>query len=282
MKKIRVNLRNPRKSAILTNQPFQVVQRCNHKKMRIQIFANIDKKITLPINYNHLLVGAIYRFLTESNPKYADFLHEQGYQVAQKRFKLFTFSQLMAERRQIIGDRIHFQSTLTWFVSSPIEQFLLHFADTLLTEGKLSIEPHQLKIMDVTIPRVPRFQPEMHFRCLSPIVMSAVRKHNGQRRMHYCLPDDPELSELIRQNLIRKYEAIHKRTPQDDTLTFRFNERYIRRKRGRVTRLVNFKGIKIRGILCPFYVSGNPALIQTGYECGFGDKNSTGFGMAEV
>ena len=188
----------------------------------------------------------------------------------------------MAERRRITGEQIHFRSTLTWFVSSPVEQFLSHFADTLLTEGRLSLGGHQLKIMDVTIPRVPRFRSEMQFRCLSPIVMSAVRQHNGQRRTHYCLPDDPELSKLICQNLLRKHEAIHGRTPRDDALSFRFDEAYIRRKQGRVTRLVDFKGIKIRGILCPFHVSGSPALIQVGYECGFGDKNSAGFGMVGV
>ncbi|HMV87714.1 MAG TPA: CRISPR-associated endoribonuclease Cas6 [Blastocatellia bacterium] len=27
-------------------------------------------------------------------------------------------------------------------------------------------------------------------------------------------------------------------------------------------------------------VRGNPALIQTGWECGFGEANSQGFGMA--
>ena len=223
----------------------------------------------------------IYRFLAESNPEYADFLHDEGYRATGKRFKLFSFSQLMAERRQINGDQIHFGSTLTWFVSSPVEQFLSHFADTLLTQGILSLGRHQLKIMDVTIPRVPRFRSEMEFRCLSPIVMSTVRINNGQRRTHYCLPDDPHLSELIRQNLIRKHQAIHGRTPQDDSFSFRFDDAYIRRKQGRVTRLVDFKGIKLRGILCPFRVSGSVALIQTGYECGFGDKNSAGFGMVD-
>ena len=250
--------------------------------MRIQILADVGNGITLPINYNHLLVGAIYRFLAESNPEYADFLHDEGYQTAEKRFKLFTFSQLMAERRRITGEQIHFRSTLTWFVSSPIDQFLIHFADTLLTEGRLTVGSCQLKIKDVTVARVPRFRSEMEFRCLSPIVMSAVRINDGQRRTHYCLPDDPKLSELIRNNLIRKHEAIHERVPQDDTFSFRFDEAYIRRKQGRVTRLVDFKGIKIRGIMCPFHVSGSVALIQTGYESGFGDKNSAGFGMAGV
>ena len=250
--------------------------------MRIQILADVGDGITLPINYNYHLAGVIYRFLAESDPEYASFLHEEGYAAAEKHFKLFTFSQLMAERRRITGATIHFGSTLMWSVSSPVERFLSHFADTLLTEGRLSIGSHELRIRDVNVPRIPHFQSEMDFRCLSPIVMSTVREHHGKQAMHYCLPDDPALSDLIRQNLIRKHEAIHGRAPDNDTLTFTFDKNYIDRRQGRVTRLVDYKGIKIRGVLCPFRVSGSIPLIRVGYECGFGDKNSAGFGMAET
>lgn len=249
--------------------------------MRIQILADVGQGITLPVNYTHLLVGVIYRFLGESNPEYADFLHDEGYRAAKKRFKLFTFSQLMAKHRRITNDQIHFGSTLTWYVSSPVERFLTHFADTLLTEGRLSIGQHDLKIKDVSILPAPEFRSKMRFKCLSPIVMSAIREYEGKLRTHYCLPDDPQLSQLICQNLIRKHEAIYGR-PSDEALSFSFNKDYIRKSTGRVTRLVNYKGIKIRGILCPFHVSGSPALIKVGYECGFGDKNSIGFGMADV
>ena len=248
--------------------------------MRIQILVDVGQGMTLPVNYAHLLVGVIYRYLGDSNPEYADFLHDEGYRAGSKRFKLFTFSRLLAKHRRITDRQIHFGSTLTWYVSSPVERFLTHFADTLLTEGSLSFGQHKLKVKDVSILQAPKFQPDMRFRCLSPIVMSAVREHEGKRRTHYCLHDDPELSERIRQNLIRKHEAIYGRTP-DDVLSFRFDKDYIRRTPGRITRLVDFKGIKIRGILCPFYVSGSTALIKVGYECGFGDKNSAGFGMVE-
>ena len=90
----------------------------------------------------------------------------------------------------------------------------------------------QLPIRDVTVPRIPRFQSEMQFRCLSPIVMSTVREHDGKQAMHYCRPDDPALSDLIRQNLIRKHEAILGRIPSDDTLTFAFDKDYIDRRQG--------------------------------------------------
>ena len=249
--------------------------------MRIQILVDVGQGITLPINNHHLLVGIIYRFLSKSNPEYADFLHDEGYRSGIKRFKLFTFSRLLAKHRHITEAKIHLGSTLTWYVSSPVERFLSHFADTLLTEGKLFIGQHKLKVKDVSLLPSPKFETDMRFRCLSPIVMSAVRENNGQQSMHYCLPDDPELSELICQNLIRKHEAIYG-SISDDVMSFRFDEDYIRKSQGRVTRLVDFKGIKVRGTLCPFYVSGSPALIRVGYECGFGDKNSVGFGMVEV
>ena len=250
--------------------------------MRIKILADVAEGLTLPINYNYILAGVIYGFLKESDPEYASFLHNEGYLGGEKRFKLFTFSQLMAERRRVAGDTIHFGSTLAWQVSSPVERFLSHFADTLLTSGRLTLGQRQLPIRDVTVPRIPRFRSEMQFRCLSPIVMTTRRERDGKPAMHYCLPDDPALSELIRKNLIRKHEAIHGRPPPDDSLTFAFDRNYIDRRQGRVTRLVDYKGIKIRGILCPFRVVGSPALIRVGYECGFGDKNSAGFGMAEV
>ena len=250
--------------------------------MRIEVLVDVGKGLTLPVNYNHQLTGIIYRFLTESNSEYAAFLHNEGYLAGQKRFKLFTFSQLMAKRRRVMGEKIHFNSPVVWYISSPVERFLMHFADTLLSEGRLFVGQHQLPIRDVRVPRIPCFQASMRFRCLSPIVMSTVRAHNGRRSMYYCLPEDPAFSHLIRQNLIRKYEAIHGCSPDDNALNFSFDADYINRRSGRVTRLVDYKGIKIRGVLCPFRVSGSPALIQTGYECGFGDKNSAGFGMVEI
>ena len=250
--------------------------------MRIKMLTDVGNRLTLPINYNHLLTGVIYRFLAKSDPEYASFLHNEGYGAEPRRFKLFTFSQLMAERRRINGTQIHFDSTLTWFVSSPVEDFLSHFANTLLSEGKLTLDGHPLPIKDVAIPRAPHFQSETRFRCLSPVVMSTVRERDGKRSMHYCLPDDPAISDLIRQNLIRKHEVIHGHPPHDKTLTLQFDENYIARRQGRVTRLIDFKGIKIKGIMCPFRVSGSRELIQIGYECGFGDKNSAGFGMVEV
>ena len=159
--------------------------------MRIKITCDIGEGIHLPINYNYFLASAIYGFLRESDPEYADFLHQDGYELENRHFKLFTFSQLMAKRREIRGDQIHFRSPLTWYVSSSQEPFLENFAAALMGAGILQIERHKLRVQDVEVLRQPRFGPQMTFRCLSPITMSTKRERDGQLGTHYCLPDDP-------------------------------------------------------------------------------------------
>ncbi len=250
--------------------------------MRIKINCDVGQGVTLPINYNHILTGVIYHFLKQSDPEYAHFLHEKGYELESRHFKLFTFSQLMANRRDIRGNQIRFRSPLTWYVSSPQQTFLENFAASLMQAGILRIARQQLRVQDVEAPRTPHFDRQMTFRCLSAITMSTRRKRDGKLVTHYCLPDDPQFSELVRQNLIRKYEAIYGSPPAEQSFAMAFDQAYIVKRKGRVTRLVNFKGIKIRGVLCPFQVIGSPELIRVGYECGFGDKNSAGFGMVAV
>ena len=96
--------------------------------MRIKITCASSRGIILPINYNHHLTSLIYQTLKVSAPEYADFLHSAGYESDNRRFKLFTFSQLMSKRRQICGDAIEFRSPLTWFVSSSQQAFVDNFA----------------------------------------------------------------------------------------------------------------------------------------------------------
>ncbi len=242
----------------------------------------IIQRSCIPINYNHLLAGVIYQFLYLSDPEYAHFLHEDGYNIGDKRLKLFTFSQLMAKRRQIIDKGICFRSPLTWYVSSPQEEFLSNFASSLLEQREINLGNTMLRVKDVYIPVIPRFQPSMLFRCLSPITMSTKREFNGRLATHYLLPDEPEFSELVKQNLARKYELIHDTKPHDDSFVMEFDRDYISSRDGRITRLIRYKDIDIRGVLCPFHAYGSPELMFIGYECGFGDKNSAGFGMVEV
>lgn len=252
--------------------------------MRIKVLLENSGKIELPINYNYYLSSAIYRFLNHSDAEYAFFLHEEGYRTSKgKRFKFFTFSQLQAEKRQIVGDKIRFLSpAVTWYVSSPSESFLGNFAAALLERRQLDVAGTRLQLKDVFIPKSPRFSERMRFTCLSPITISTVIESNGEKITHYCRPDEEDFSAKIRQNLIGKYEALHGELPSSDNFKLEFDAEYQKRHGGRITKLIKFKNIDVIGVMAPFSVEGEPYLIQIGYECGFGDKNSAGFGMVEA
>jgi len=127
--------------------------------MRIKVLLENSEKIELPVNYNYYLSSVIYKCLNHSDAEYAFFLHEEGYTTSKgKRFKFFTFSQLQAEKRQIVGDKIRFLSpTITWYVSSPSESFLGNFAAALLERRQLDMGGTRLNLKDLFIPRSPRF-----------------------------------------------------------------------------------------------------------------------------
>jgi CRISPR-associated endoribonuclease Cas6 len=84
-------------------------------------------------------------------------------------------------------------------------------------------------------------------------------------------------------NLIEKHRALTGCDPDEDWLEFEFDQEYICRRGGvdRISKLVQFKETKIKSYQAPFRVSGSLELIQLGWESGFGNANSQGFGMVE-
>jgi len=259
--------------------------------MRIKVLFQNNEPTELPINYNYYLSSAIYEYLNQSDAEYAFFLHEEGYTTSKgKRFKLFTFSQLQAKKRQIVGDKIRFTSSVTWYVSSPSEDFLGNFAAALLERRQLNIAETKVMLKDLFIPKPPRFSERMRFTCLSPITISTVAERNGERILHYCRPDEADFYEKIQQNLIGKYEVLYGKLPPksdslaslEDKFRMEFDPEYVKKHNGRITKLVKFKDIDVIGVMAPFTIEADPRLIELGYECGFGDKNSAGFGMVEV
>jgi len=126
------------------------------------------------------------------------------------------------------------------------------------------------------------------FKCLSPIVVSTMEEYNGKLSVHYLRPGDNRLSEAIRQNLIRKFETIEKRKPNDERFEFQFDNGYIERKGGleKITKLIWIKEgeeeeTQVKCFIAPFELMGSVELMRCAYECGIGEKNSLGFGMIE-
>ena len=131
------------------------------------------------------------------------------------------------------------------------------------------------------------YQEKMQFTSLSPIVSTTLQKYNGALRQHcldYHNPDERDHFEKnIFANLCQKYQTVHgKPFDGDTTFSFRFDHQYLRKNRRKSTKLIHILNVSYYAMFAPFTVIADPALMEIGYSCGFGEKNAMGLGMAET
>lgn len=86
--------------------------------MRLNLTFKAQIGSIFPINSTYALSSFIYKTLQQANQQYADWLHNQAYQLCNKHFKLLTFSELKLPRYQRYDGRFILQtdtSSLTFF-----------------------------------------------------------------------------------------------------------------------------------------------------------------------
>jgi CRISPR-associated endoribonuclease Cas6 len=120
---------------------------------------------------------------------------------------------------------------------------------------------------------------------------------NGSFSTYYLryYDNEKEINRILTSNLRNKYKIIHNKS-SDGNIELSWDKNYIKKRlienkhlsskiiigKNRLVADKIQEGISVIGINIPFSLKGDPELIKTGYECGFGEKNSMGFGMAEV
>ena len=254
--------------------------------MRIRVRMVCDGGCTIPINYQEYLSAVVYRLLETSDAEFSRFLHDEGYRLDEgsRHFKLFVFSQLLSRDRKQMGDQIRFgPGTIDWLISSPVTQFLQHCATGLLQTGEIRVDRALLRIDAVeTLPAPDVSAGRLKGACLSPVVAAVPIPGNEDGPPRYLRPaDGAELSEALRKNLLNKRKVLTGAPPDGSPFRIGFDPDYLAKHRGG-TKLIHTKGIGIVGSFAPFIAEGDPELLMIGYECGFGEKNASGFGMVEV
>lgn len=236
--------------------------------MRLKVLLECECDNILPYNYNYHLYLAITRAI-------------QTKTLANRGTGMYTFSQLYLEDYCICNQGIkNLGNTISWYISSPKHYFLEGLLRGLKSAGSMELGKLTLPIKDFEVLATPDIGEEMEFCCMSPITVSNCQDLSNERPRYGRL-EDQDFCERLRQDIINKYYRLYDSIPIDEKLDFEFNQRYIDNKR-RVSRLIDFNGIKILGYMLPFSVRGNPDLIRVGYQLGFGNRNNCGFGMVKV
>lgn len=248
--------------------------------MRLKIiFANPDKHIEIPVNYQQVLQGLIYRALNQDKD-FQSFIHNQGYTYENRKFKLFTFSRLFGKVEFKQDKRaLLFKSPITWYISSAIPKFIELLGQEFLLEERFFLFKNIVTIEQLQYEKtVPIHNQQIKIQMLSPItVYSTIQKDNDQRRLtQYYSPFDISFSRLIEENARKKYEAFYNK-PFVGALDIRplkvqFQDKVITR----------YKDTIINGWNGIYSLEGPIDMLQFLYHSGIGSKNGQGFGMFKV
>lgn len=239
---------------------------------------------TIPLNYQYELSSFIYRTIAKGNAEYGNWLHQNGFDVDGKQFRLFAFSNLKIplktidkEKAQLIikGNSASFE--ISFLPERSTEEFVKGiFCDQLFTIGDKNCKAEFL-VQNIELMSQPNFnQPIVGF-AISPICITS---KNEDGSLNYVSPDAPTASELIKNNLLNKYNAFYGK-PYDKELFFVWKTSDVPKSKLVTIKAGTPQQTKVRGFLCQFSLFTVPELMNIAYNAGVGEKNSMGFGMIE-
>lgn len=181
-------------------------------RLSLSLFTNQTNPV-LPANYQYPLSAAIYKIIERADGSYSAFLHDIGYALNGKRFKLFTFSDLRMPF-QMRGDRMFLQQnqasvTVCFHVPFAAENFVkglfmhqqLDIADY---KSRVQFNVQQVEMLPVyneTIKALVVLQP------MSALVVGC---KNARGNYDYLPPADADYIYWLLHNWKEKYTTVYK------------------------------------------------------------------------
>jgi CRISPR-associated endoribonuclease Cas6 len=160
--------------------------------MQLTLTFTAPAPVELPVHYGHLVQGMIYHGM--ENPLLSRYLHEHGFQLGKRRFKLFTFSRLMGQKIRFNRAKKMLVLTppLQLIVCSPIPFILQELGTGFLRQGWVRIGPARLTVKEIST-ALPRVETDRISVCmLSPMaIYSTLPSADGRRFTYYFSPFEP-------------------------------------------------------------------------------------------
>lgn len=264
--------------------------------MRLRLKLKAKNSNVLSPNYYYPFSAVIYKLLNFGSPRFASYLHDIGFNLKGKSYKLFTFGlqleKFMFHERKLVllSENVHL------YISTPLaDDFLKNLVIGSFRDQQFYLLSDGIRtefIID-QIERLPEpeYSQKMTFTMLSPLVLSNYGIHNNKMVQHYLRynEDINEINRVLNANLANKYRLLYNKNYKGEKVKLTWDINYISKleQKGKSpSRMIKVKKpdqqpINIYAINSPFQIEGDPNLIKVGYECGFGEKNSIGFGMVK-
>jgi len=241
--------------------------------MRCKIVFKADKPIRLDWNYLPALQRVIYYLIKTVTPEFATFLHDHGFIASKRRFKLFNYSPLFADRVKTSPKGIVFTPPISWIISSPVDEFIDSLLNAMLSRRYITFQRKVLILDQLVRVEQPHFGHTAKFVTLSPVVVSTGELRGDKLYKIFLHPHDPRFNRIVVDNVKNKFESLYGvRIEQPIDIKFTHVER---------SKLYTYKGVNIKGWLGELYITAPPNIINFIYNVGVGENNSLGFGCLD-
>ncbi len=248
--------------------------------MRIVLKFEVVGELKIPLHYNHLVQGMIYRSLDEM---IATWYHNEGFAYQKRRFKLFTFSRLLSSKRKIDrkNKELVLSSPITLKIGSMDSKLLESLAIYLVRKGEVELNGTRCRFASIEVEMPVEAKGPVLVRAISPItIYSTLYGKDGSKKTYYYNPWEKEFEIKIKDNLRRKALAYYGKDEELPSLEGAYIRPVKVSKNNEA--IVNFKGTWIRGWTGIYELNLPEPYFTLAYNAGLGSKNSQGFGMLEV
>ena len=238
--------------------------------MRVKILLDL-KDIKINVKYHSLLQGVIYHALMNNDN--VSKIHDKGYSIGNRKFKLFTYSEIYGESVYLKESKeLMFTDKGYFFFGSVDDNVTISFISFLQQNMSIVLGNKIIKIVGFEIlDDYFEIKDEICFTTLSPIT---IYKTNEKRKTIYMDPSEEEFKESILSNLSQKYYLIYKENLPEVVIKEISN---IKKK------IVYFRNVFVIAYHFNIIFSNlNKEAIKTILYTGLGSKNSSGFGMVSI
>lgn len=243
--------------------------------MKLKISLISDKSVVLPKEFNYITQALIYRLIDKLPSRW---LHDGGFKIEKRSFKLFTFSSIVEKGKyQSSKELFIFPHTISFYISSPVSWILEQVAKNTVFREKIIFGENNMRISSVEILKDEEItENKIRINALTPIeTHSTLLKGDGGKKTYYYSPSESEYSELINENLRKKWSAFYRNECPYHIKIEPFQMKYCRE------RIRSFKGTVIKGWTGHFWLEGELEFLLFALATGLGSRNSGGFGFIE-
>ncbi|MGO0906943.1 CRISPR-associated endoribonuclease Cas6 [Clostridioides difficile] len=242
--------------------------------VRRYLILTVDNEVVLDYNYQYELMKRIYEAIEINDRRKALSLHNEGYKIDKKVFKLFNYT-MMFEDAKYSKEGIHLNSrTKIRLILSGYDDILNNIIKGFIKCKVFKLYNIEFKLSNMDEDSKIGFNSITLYKVRSPIVASLYDLKS--KKQVYLNPMQEEFYKALHDNLMKKYKLIYNKEYTgevyfdiEDVLSVK--KKYITNIKG--------KGFVIGYTDFEIFVEADKDMQKVIYYCGLGEKNSIGMGL---